>query len=245
MDSIGQQLKSARELKGIPLKEIAETTKINLRFLRSLEEDRFDLLPGKFFTRGIIRSYANFLGLDEKSLLDTFHADHPERAPESYQKAEDREEPAAKTRRIFPYSILAVFLTAVLVVFFVLLQDKEPEPAPKQEAPVAAFVEERPAQPPVVEAEPVPSELNLMLAFQQETWIQVYADDILILDTIQFPNQVFQVTARDSILLNVGNAGGFTFTINGQSGSPMGNPGAVLKNIRITQENYTEFLQEQ
>ena len=97
----------------------------------------------------------------------------------------------------------------------------------------------------MVQAEPEARELKLILAFQQETWIQIYADDALILDTIQFPNQVFQVTAKESLLLNVGNAGGFTFTINGQAGKPMGNPGAVLKNIRITQDNYTEFLQEQ
>jgi cytoskeletal protein RodZ len=245
MDSIGQELKRARDLKGIPLEEIAETTKINLRFLRWLEEDRFELLPGKFFTRGIIRSYAKFLGLDEKGLMENFRADHPEHASASYERSEDSEEPPVRAKRILSYSILAVFLTVVLVIFLVLLQDKGPEPAPQQEAPVAAFVEEPQSQPPVVEAEPAPRELNLMLAFQQETWIQVYADDALILDTIQFPNQVFQVNAKDSILLNVGNAGGFTFTINGQSGKPLGNPGTVAKNIRITQDNYTKFLQEQ
>ncbi len=245
MDSVGQELKRARELKGIPLEEIAKTTKINLRFLRALEEDQLELLPGKFFTRGIIRSYAKFLGLDEKGLMEIFQAEHPEHASASHERSEETEETSVRTKQIFSYSILGIFLTAVLVTFFVLLQDKGPESAPQEKAPVAAFMEEPQPQLPVVETEPALRELNLMLAFQQETWIQVYADDALILDTIQFPNQVFQFTAQDSIVLNVGNAGGFTFTINGLPCKPLGNPGTVAKNIRITQENYTEFLQEQ
>ncbi|NOR13733.1 MAG: helix-turn-helix domain-containing protein, partial [Candidatus Aminicenantes bacterium] len=63
---IGQDLKRERELRGISLKEIAESTKINIRFLRALEDDQFDALPGKFFTRGIIRGYAKYLGLEEE-----------------------------------------------------------------------------------------------------------------------------------------------------------------------------------
>ena len=64
MIPVGQDLRRERDLRGITLQEIAEATKINLRFLRELEEGNLDALPGEFFVRGIIREYAKYLGLN-------------------------------------------------------------------------------------------------------------------------------------------------------------------------------------
>jgi len=75
MASLGQELKRERELRGISLKEIADSTKISLRFLRALEDDQLDMLPGKFFTKSIIRSYASYLGLEEETVLNKYHED--------------------------------------------------------------------------------------------------------------------------------------------------------------------------
>jgi cytoskeleton protein RodZ len=69
MESFGQYLRRERELRNISLDEIAEVTKINRFMLQAIEEDKFDLLPGKLFIRGFLRAYCRHLGLDEEDVL--------------------------------------------------------------------------------------------------------------------------------------------------------------------------------
>ena len=73
MTTFGQDLKRERELRGISLKEITDFSKISLRFFIALEDNRLDILPGKFFTRGIIRTYAKYLGLEEETVLNQYY----------------------------------------------------------------------------------------------------------------------------------------------------------------------------
>ena len=75
MASLGQELRRERELRGISLNEISDSTKIGIRYLRALENDNLEILPGRFFTKGIIRAYAKYLGLDEESVLNKYYED--------------------------------------------------------------------------------------------------------------------------------------------------------------------------
>lgn len=72
MESFGAQLKHERQLRGIPLEEIAGATKIHLRFLQAIEENRFEDLPGEVFIRGYIRSYAETIGSDADQMLKVY-----------------------------------------------------------------------------------------------------------------------------------------------------------------------------
>ena len=65
MGSFGEDLKKAREAKGVTLEVIATATKITTRYLQAVEQERFDQLPGGVFRRSIVRSYARAAGLDE------------------------------------------------------------------------------------------------------------------------------------------------------------------------------------
>lgn len=74
MESLGAQLKQAREQRGVGLDEIAQTTKIGTRFLRAMEADRYDQLPGGIFNKGFIRAYARAVGLDEEKAVAEYVA---------------------------------------------------------------------------------------------------------------------------------------------------------------------------
>jgi len=63
--SFGERMRREREMRGVSLDEIAESTKIGTRLLRALEEEQFDLLPGGIFNKGFVRAYARYLGMDE------------------------------------------------------------------------------------------------------------------------------------------------------------------------------------
>src|SRR5215472_7999945 len=69
MSSFGEYLRREREMRGVTLEEIAESTKISTRLLRALEQEHFSDLPGGVFTRSFIRHYADYLGLDSEHVL--------------------------------------------------------------------------------------------------------------------------------------------------------------------------------
>jgi len=62
-------LPRSRRNAGLSLEEIADATKISLRFLRAIESEEFEKLPGGIFTTSYIRQYALAIGYDETELL--------------------------------------------------------------------------------------------------------------------------------------------------------------------------------
>lgn len=70
--SFGQELRRERETRGIRLDQIIQTTKISSRHLKALEGDEFGMMPGGVFNKGIVRSYARVVGLDEEECVLRF-----------------------------------------------------------------------------------------------------------------------------------------------------------------------------
>jgi hypothetical protein len=61
----GEKLRRQRELRGLSIEAIANSTKISTRMLRAIEDEHFDQLPGGVFNKGFVRAYARQIGLDE------------------------------------------------------------------------------------------------------------------------------------------------------------------------------------
>lgn len=77
MATFGANLRREREMRGVPLDEIAAATKISVRCLQALEAEDFSKLPGGIFTRSFIRAYAKYLGLDEETVMAEFQVIAP------------------------------------------------------------------------------------------------------------------------------------------------------------------------
>ena len=71
--SLGSFLRTEREKKGVTLDQLASATKINIRLLYALEEDRFLDLPATPFVRGFIGSYCKFIGINGEEVLKEYH----------------------------------------------------------------------------------------------------------------------------------------------------------------------------
>jgi transcriptional regulator with XRE-family HTH domain len=247
MASLGQELKRERELRGISLKEIADSTRISLKFLQALEEDRLDIIPGQFFVRAILRSYAKCVGLDENQWLNKY---------QEMLLFEEYELDKHPHKRLSPPLVLTpkrlIILLVVLVVvvitalsYFVFIspgQSSAPPPKAQPQAvlppPPARLVEVPPQELAVEEIKG----LSLDISFLEETWAQIYADGKVVWDGIKNRGDTLQVKAEQELVLNLGNAGGLTFTINGKKAKPFGPMGAVRKDIRITLDNYQSYL---
>jgi hypothetical protein len=76
--SVGQALQEARTGQGLDLTEAERVTKIRVKFLRAMEEDRWEALPAPAYARGFLSIYARFLGLDDKPLVDEYERTAPE-----------------------------------------------------------------------------------------------------------------------------------------------------------------------
>ena len=68
-DTFGESLKSEREMRGVTLEEISAATRIAPRFLKAIENEDWDQLPGGVFNRGFVRAVARYLGLDEENIV--------------------------------------------------------------------------------------------------------------------------------------------------------------------------------
>jgi cytoskeletal protein RodZ len=72
MSSFGEDIRRERELRRITLREVAESTKITLRYLEALEKNEFDDLPGGVFNRGFVRAYAEYIGIDPEATVTAY-----------------------------------------------------------------------------------------------------------------------------------------------------------------------------
>ncbi len=70
MEEIGKYLKRARLDRKLSLSDIEQDTKISSRYLKALEEDDFNALPGRTYAIGFLRTYSRYLSLDDQHLVD-------------------------------------------------------------------------------------------------------------------------------------------------------------------------------
>jgi len=137
LTGVGAQLKHAREAAGLAVDEVAQQLKFMPRQIESLEQERFDRLPGPAITRGMVRNYARLLKLDPEPLVERL-APGADKAPERGEIAGRHRQPvpsSAANRRLSLFFIgFSVALLAVAgAVAYVWLQKKA---APELAAPV-------------------------------------------------------------------------------------------------------------
>lgn len=254
MESLGKQLQQEREKKGISLKDISLQTKIGLRYLEAIENDRLDLLPGGFFTRQILKAYLISIGLNPSDWLPKYQELGllPIEAPvtQSIKTRGKAEWPKIDKMVWISLTVIVLVLFVVLIYLAIKGSQKNIEARKaSQQTQVAPIipVEQTPPQPEpeaVQSAPTVPKYegLNLDLTFNEDCWIQVYADGNLVIDGLKIGGFKTSVKAQSELIINLGNAGGVSFTLNGKAGKPFGKRGAVVKNIKITRDNLDQFL---
>jgi cytoskeleton protein RodZ len=127
MDEIGARLREARMRLKVDINEVETRTKIRAKYLRAMENEEWDLLPGEVYVRSFLRTYADFLGLDSRELLDDFRrryespSDHeaPPIAPPSRERRE-RERARGPRRGVPGWVIIGVVLLIVVAVLYLV-----------------------------------------------------------------------------------------------------------------------------
>src|SRR5882762_6849241 len=70
--TIGEQLRLAREGRGMPLREISDQTRISMHYLEAIETNDYKRLPGGIFNRSFVKAYAKCVGFDEKEAVEGY-----------------------------------------------------------------------------------------------------------------------------------------------------------------------------
>ena len=122
MFEIGSSLRAARMRQELELSQAERDTRIRAKYLRALEDERFDVLPGPAYTKGFLRTYADYLGLDAQPFVDEYNTRF---APEEEEPAPP---PQLRIRRrrfaVAPRLLVAAALAASIAVLAWGLSDK-------------------------------------------------------------------------------------------------------------------------
>ncbi len=134
MFEIGSTLREARERQAFELADVERATKIRLRYLAALEEERFERLPGGAYAKGFLRSYAEFLGLEGQLFVDEYAARF---APVEVQAVAPK--PVEVTRRLPPRPLLGggalgLVLVAAALAWVLARPDGQRSSAPARSA---------------------------------------------------------------------------------------------------------------
>lgn len=133
MFEIGSSLREARERRGLSYADVEIGTKVRSRYIKALEDERFDILPGPTYTKGFLRAYADFLGLDGNLYIDEFNSRHhdPRRDPEReiYPRSKARTQRRQRRESNLVLIALAAIVAVSSLVFIAFVNNSSPPPA--------------------------------------------------------------------------------------------------------------------
>jgi transcriptional regulator with XRE-family HTH domain len=229
-ETLGRFLKRERDLRGVSLREIAETTKINVRVLEALEADDYDSLPPRAFIIGFLRAYAQCLKIDPQDVIALYHRVVSEvtEVPVEPEPEEDLEDDHVLKRIVL---LVVVGLFAASLFYVVFLRDWSPK-APKTKGttsasggtrsrsvepglqPAPAVVIARKAARP--DSRYIERPLVLEVAAMEEAWLRVERDDGQISAMLLHQGERRQWQARERFVLTIGNVAGTRLFLDGR-----------------------------
>jgi hypothetical protein len=132
MADIGSSLREARMRERIDISEVEAQTKIRAKYLRAIENEEWDLLPGPIYAKSFLRTYSDYLGLDSRMLLDEFKRryEHPSEheirpmgrvAARDRGRERDRRPGGVRAPSWAPIGVAVIVIVAVLYAVGTLL----------------------------------------------------------------------------------------------------------------------------
>ena len=254
--TFGDELRKEREIRGISLKEIADATKISKRFLEAIERNDHKTLPAPVFTRGFVREYARYLGLNAEEIVNRYNyaaagddriekpLQHPVPPPLMELPKKPRAKkgiPPAFARIDNGLIFMIVIAVALGAVAWWAVQSKQyrrfdSEPVATETA--TPIVTPKPAAT-ATEAQPVrdDSTLRLVMEVIDDSWVTLEADGKTVLNAEMARGDRRTFEAKNEFKFRtIGNAAGLNLTINETKVPPLGETGRVRRDYILDRE---------
>lgn len=224
MFEIGNSLREARLRQGLDLPRVEAETKIRGKYLRALEEERFEVLPGETYVKGFLRTYAENLGLDGQLYLDEYNS--------RFTSAEELVAPSAATppkrRRPVESNVVIVALAGIVAVTVLVVvglagigEDDPPDNSPLvatttgETAPDTSTGAEEQAGP----ERPAAKARLVLTAARGECWMQVRAGGVngrLLWEGTLEPGQSQRFVKNKRLWLELGAPANVNARLNGR-----------------------------
>jgi len=208
MFEVGNTLREARMRRGLDILDCEAATKIRGRYLRALEEEQFEMLPGPTFVRGFLRTYSDYLGLDGRLVLEEYETRF-ERPKElsAFEEAMRRNRSHRRSRESRLLMVLAAVAMAGSVAGWVAAADGPAEnPAPF--TPVAAIP---PAHGASVELTFVATSPTTVEAWNGENGQNTVLERVTV-----SPGAAEQVIAAPPVSVRIGRPGSIRMRVDGR-----------------------------
>ena len=258
--NFGAKLRAAREEQGISLRQIAAATKISVAAFESLERNDVSCLPGGIFSRSFVRSYASEVGLDPDNTVRQFLEAFPvDGSADTSAPADTAQRPDQfLSQQRVARTALGLVALSILVVVFLVFMGLRGEPEGDVPSPRAVLGEDRtegrreevrevrvataaPLEPPLPVTEPAAvGPLTIDIHPDSPCWVSLALDGQRVFSRVMQPGEREVGEAEREIVVNVGDAGAFEYSINQQRGRLLGESGEVVT-ARIDRDNYRSF----
>ncbi|MEW6439487.1 MAG: RodZ domain-containing protein [bacterium] len=258
MDTLGRYLRKARKEKGISLDEIAGITKINLRYLSSIEEGGHGLLPAEVFVVGFLRQYAQVVGLDPEEVVARYRMAAAGRG----RGSPDRESSRYPTHGKKALLLLAGLLFCLCLLWLFLRPGESitegrirairvPKSSKKEilkaqlwkdleldsRVSSSGLVEENGSveggfQTRAYGESPLSQDrgkVEIMVQGSRKTWIQVEMDDRPVLERSLKPGDQLAFRANERIQLRIGNGNGVRIVYRGKIIENLGDKDDIIQ----------------
>ncbi|MBV9120541.1 MAG: DUF4115 domain-containing protein [Chloroflexi bacterium] len=236
-------LRAAREEKGVSLAQAEAATMIRQAYLEALEDDNHAQLPGAVYTKGFLRNYAQYLGLDPNHVLSVYHREYPDRSQPVI--APTAIKPHGTNQLVTGGTIASLVLVVVLALFSVYVYRQVQAFREAAPSASAADVPTPTPIPPTVTAlasapqatvtvalptsTPIPAAAELTAKVTQDAWMQVQVDGRPAFEGTLKAGQSETWKGNEDVYLWVGNAGGVSVVFNGKDMGTMGAIGQIVK----------------
>jgi hypothetical protein len=184
---IGASLREARMRARIDVSEIEAQTKIRAKYLRALENEEWDLLPGPTYVKSFLRTYAEALDLDAKLLVDEYKLRH-ERLSDVELQPINAAAPGRERRRQGPilppwFFIAVIFVGLIFALYLLGSTGDDPDEAATAPTTTGRTTGERPrAAPPAVQAPARPQRVALRIEATGAVYVCLKAGDRTLVD---------------------------------------------------------------
>jgi cytoskeleton protein RodZ len=224
---IGNSLREARLRQGLEIPRIEAETKIRGKYLRALEEEQFDVLPGDTYVKGFLRTYADYLGLEGQLYLDEYNSRFTtaEEAPVAQATA-----PKRRSRPVESNFIVIALAGIVAVTVLVVVGLREAGEDPQNEPPIVpattgqttteqGAAETNTGAAAAEQARPVRRARLVLTAVQGDCWMQVRAGGVngkLLFEGTVEESQTQRFLKYKRLWLELGAPGNLNAKLNGR-----------------------------
>lgn len=132
MSDLGALLRKAREQRGYTLDDIQDITKIRKRYLEAIETGDYKVLPGSFYVRAFVKTYAETVGLDAEEVLRLYQKELPKPAAAESAASEPRIKPSRRSvqhndrwGKVSVTLLLWLFPILIVAVIYVYLSQNQ------------------------------------------------------------------------------------------------------------------------